>query len=207
MVQMRGLQDRCVANEGVIHRFWKRQEIENKEKDQCKEAVHALNTELMAKLALLKEETCRREEVEKANINLMIELATLCKQIDKVKADTVAAFWISQPFFEECGVFYGDKFDDCLKQVVVVYPDLGLSQVAIDDIVPPTPRGVDAISDETNDSAHTVEEEVKDPDAKVFVQPDPIGPAAPAVPSIYFKWSIYRGFQCSPILIFTSPLF
>lgn len=46
----------------------------------------------MAKLALLKEETCRREEVEKANINLMIELATLYKQIDKVKADTVAAF-------------------------------------------------------------------------------------------------------------------
>ena len=33
--------------------------------------------------------------------------------------------------------------------------------------------GIDAVSDETNDSAHTIEEEVKDPDAKVVVQTVP----------------------------------
>ncbi|KAL0004549.1 hypothetical protein SO802_012110 [Lithocarpus litseifolius] len=38
LVRMKALQDRCVANEGVIWRFHKRQEIENKERDQYKEA-------------------------------------------------------------------------------------------------------------------------------------------------------------------------
>ena len=51
---MRAFQDRCVANKGLIPRFHKCQEIENKEKDQYKEAIHTHNMELMAKLALLK---------------------------------------------------------------------------------------------------------------------------------------------------------
>ena len=112
---MRTFQDRCVANEGVIRRYCKRKEIENKERDQYKEAVRTLNTELTAKLTLLKKETRRHEEVEKMNTNLTMELAALCKQMDKAKADAVAAFQISQPFFDECNVFYGEGFDDCLK--------------------------------------------------------------------------------------------
>ena len=71
--------------------------------------------ELMAKLTLLKEETRRQEEVEKMNTNLTTELAALCKQMDKAKADAVAAFQISQPFFDKCSVFYGEGFGDCLK--------------------------------------------------------------------------------------------
>lgn len=51
LVWMRALQDRCVANEGVLYQFWKRKEIENKERDQHKEDVCTLNTELTAKLA------------------------------------------------------------------------------------------------------------------------------------------------------------
>lgn len=39
-----------MANEGVIHWFRKWQEIENKERDQYKEAVRTINTELTAKL-------------------------------------------------------------------------------------------------------------------------------------------------------------
>lgn len=57
--------------------------------------------------------------------------------------------------------------------MVAVYPDLDLSWVVIDDTFPPTPRGVDAASDETNDFIYTVEEEVKDPDIEVIVQSVP----------------------------------
>nr|POF01830.1 hypothetical protein CFP56_36603 [Quercus suber] len=86
--------------------------------------------ELMAKLALIKEETRRYEEVEKTNAILMIELATL----------------------------------------------------SIDDTVLRTPRGNDIVSDETDDFVQIVEEEVKDPDAKVVVQPAPEGLVAIVVP-------------------------
>ena len=81
--------------------FRKRQEIENKERDQYKEVVCTLDTELIAKLALLKEETCHHEEAKKAKTNLMTELAVLREQMDKAKADVMAAFRVSQPFFNE----------------------------------------------------------------------------------------------------------
>ena len=84
------------------------------------EAVRTLNTELMAKLALLKEETHRCKELEKANTNLTTESTTLRDQMDKAKVDIVATFRTSQPFFNECGIFYGKGFDDHLKQVAIV---------------------------------------------------------------------------------------
>lgn len=170
-----------MANEGVICWFWKRLKIENKERDQYKEAICILNTELTAKLALLKKETRHRKEVEKMNTNLTTELAAFCKQMDKAKVDIVVAFRISYPFFDECNVFYGDGFDDCLKQVAVVYSDLDLSLVAIGDIVPSTPRGTDAVGDETDDSADTIEEDMKYPDAEVVIQPAPKGLVAPMI--------------------------
>ena len=66
-----------MANEGVIQRFCKCQEIENKEKDQYKEVTRTLNTKLTAKLALLEKETRRRKELKKMTTNLATELATL----------------------------------------------------------------------------------------------------------------------------------
>ena len=49
----------------------------------------------MVKLALLEKETCRREELEKANTNLMMELAAFGEQKEKAKADAVAGFQTS----------------------------------------------------------------------------------------------------------------
>lgn len=77
LVQIRGLQDRCVANEGVIRQNHKHQEIENNKWEQYKEAIHILNKELMTTLAKLKEETRLREEVEKVKADLATELTTL----------------------------------------------------------------------------------------------------------------------------------
>lgn len=103
--------------------------------------------------------------------------------MDKTKADAMEKFRVSQPFFNACDVFYGDGFGNCLKQVGAVYPDLDLSQIAIDDTVPPTLGGDDTVSDETDDSVHTVKQEVKDIDAEVIVQPTLGGQDAPVVPS------------------------
>ena len=69
----------------------------------------------------------------------------------------MAEFQVSQPFFDTCSTYYGYGFDDYLKQVISVYPDLDLSQIVIDDTIPLTPRWDNANGNHTNDSAHTVE--------------------------------------------------
>ena len=92
---MRALQDSYVANDGMICRYRKRQEIENKEWDQYKEAVHILNEKLTTTIAKLKEESHLREEAEKAKADLAIELITLRRQVDKAKVDAVAEFQVS----------------------------------------------------------------------------------------------------------------
>ena len=101
---MKAFQNRCVANEGVIRRFRKRQEIENKEKEQYKQVVRILNKKLMATLAKLKEESRLKEEAEKAKTNLTMELAVLHEQMDKAKANAVVEFHVSQPFLDTCSV-------------------------------------------------------------------------------------------------------
>lgn len=60
-------------------------------------------------------------------------------------------------FFDACGVYYRDRFDDCLKQVWSVYLDLDLFQIVIDGTILLTLRGDNAISNMIDDSVHTVE--------------------------------------------------
>lgn len=120
--------------------------------------------------AKLREESCLREEAEKAKTNLTTELTTLREQMDKAKDDAVAEFWVSQPFFDVCNAYYDGKFDDCLKQVGAAYPDLNLSQIAIDDTMPLTPGRDDIVNDVTIDSVHTVEQEAKDTDGVVIAK-------------------------------------
>ena len=84
-----------------------------------------------------------------------MELTTLCEQTEKAKADTMVDFKASQSFIDACVVYYGESFEDYLKQVGSVYPDLDLSKISMDDPVPMTPAGADTVSEETADSAHS----------------------------------------------------
>lgn len=114
------------------------------------------------KTAALAKETRQWAEVEKAKTNLATELAALRVQMEKAKID---------------------RFDDCLKQVGFVYPDLDLFKITIDDIVSQTPRGDDIVNDMPDESTHTIEQEAKD-DGVVIAQLEPEGPIAPAVSSV-----------------------
>lgn len=99
----------------------------------------------MANLALLKKEIHRQEELEKTATKLSMELDALRDQMEMAKADAMAAFLTSQPFFDECSIYYSNSFDDYLKQVAAIYPNLDLSQIAIDDTIPPMPSGPNAV--------------------------------------------------------------
>lgn len=101
----------------------------------------------------------------------------------KAKADAMAEFRASQPFFDTCSAYYGDWFDDYLKQVGSVYLDLDLSKIIIDDTVPQTLGRDDFINYKTDNSIHMVKQEVRD-DEVVIVQPTPEGPDAHVVSSI-----------------------
>lgn len=136
LVRMKALQDRCVANEGVIRQLRKHQEIQLQEWAQYAEAIRTLNEDHTAKNVMLVEETRQQAEAKKAQVTLATKLVALCERREKAKADTVAEFQTLQPYFDTCGVYYGDGFDDCLNQVRSVYPDLDLSKITIDDTIP-----------------------------------------------------------------------
>ena len=77
--------------------------------------------------------------------------------MEKVKANTVVEFRASQPFIDACVVYYGDGFEDYLKQVESVYPILGLSKITLENPMSTTYRGDDTINEESGDSIHTEE--------------------------------------------------
>ena len=56
-MRMKALQDRCVAEEGVISRLRKRNETLTNEHDQYKEALHTLNKEVTTLNEKLNKET------------------------------------------------------------------------------------------------------------------------------------------------------
>lgn len=106
---------------------------------------------------------------------------TLREQTEKAKADAIVEFRASQPFIDSCAIYYGDGFKDCLKQVGSVYPNLDLSKIYMEDLLPTTPAGGDSFSEKTNNFTHT-EQDPKD-DGVVLAQPTVEGPVAPLVPS------------------------
>ena len=82
--------------------------------------------------------------------------------------------------FNAYGIYYGDGFEDCLKQVRDAHPNLDLSQITTNNIVLPMPRGEDTVNKETVDSVHTVEQEVETDDM-VIAQPAPTVDVLPVV--------------------------
>ena len=82
-----------------------------------------------------------------------------------------------------CDVYYGDGFDDYLKQAESVYPNLDLSKITIDDIVLQTLGGDDTVNDKPDDFVHTIEQEAKD-DSMVIAQPVLKGPVILVASSI-----------------------
>ena len=58
-------------------------------------------------------------------------------------------------------VYYGDGFEDFLKQVKSIYLNLNLSKVTMDEPLLRTPIGGNTISEETNDSTY-IEQSSKD---------------------------------------------
>lgn len=164
----------------MIRRFRKCQEIENKEREQYKEGLHTLNEKLTSVNTKLKEESRLRGEAEKLKAGLATELSTLRDQMGKAKTDTMEEFRNSQTFIDACSIYLSDKLKDCLKQVGSVYPNLDLSMITLDDLVPTTLGGGDVVNEKSDDSVHTKKQGPKG-DVVVIAQPIPVGTVTPLI--------------------------
>ena len=127
----------------------------------------------------LKEETRQKEEQE-AKATLEKELTALLRQVEMTMVDAVTEFKASQPFINACVIYYGDGFEDRLKQVMSVYPHLDLSMVTMDDPLPSTPAS-DTIFEETNNSTQS-EWDSKN-DCVILAQPAMEKLITPLIPS------------------------
>ena len=97
------------------------------------------------------------------------------------KANAIIEFKASQPFIDAYAIYYGDGFEDCLKQVKSVYPNLDLSKASMNDLLPMIPTGGDTVSEKINDSIQ-FERDPKDSNV-ILAQPVVEGPIAPLAPS------------------------
>ena len=85
------------------------------EQEQYKGALYTLNTEVTALTEKLKKEAHIREKAQEAKTNLENELMALCEWVETARVNAITEFKASQPFIDACVVYYGDKFEDCLK--------------------------------------------------------------------------------------------
>ena len=108
------------------------------------------------------------------------ELTTLLRQMETAKVDAMKEFKDSQSFIDSCVVYYGDRFEDFLKQVKSIYPHVDLLKVTMDDPLLSTPIG-DTIQEETDDS--TKSESVPKDDSVILAQLAADPPITPLVPS------------------------
>ena len=115
LVCMKALQDRSVAQEGVIIRLRKCNETLTNEQEQYKGAFCMLNKEVMTLNEKLKDEAHLREKAQEEKINLEAELMAICGQVETARVDAITEFKASQPFIDTCAIYYGDGFKDCLK--------------------------------------------------------------------------------------------
>ena len=125
-MRVKALQDRCVAKEGVVSRVRKHNANLMNEQGQYKEAIRTLNNEL-------KEVRRKLEEADRQKEKLQQEVTTLREKVETAGTDAIQEFKASQSFIDSCADYYGTGFDDCLKQVASVFPELDLSGITMDD--------------------------------------------------------------------------
>ncbi|KAK9995352.1 hypothetical protein SO802_020038 [Lithocarpus litseifolius] len=136
MVRMRAMQIKGTKSEELLARQKKRITNLTDGLNQYKDACRTLNGKVRELKEKLEEGTRQLEKEREAKVTAEKELTSLLGQVETAKAEAVAEFKTSQTFIDACAEYYGDGFEDCLKQVKSLFPHLDLSKVSMDDLVP-----------------------------------------------------------------------
>ncbi|KAK9990057.1 hypothetical protein SO802_025042 [Lithocarpus litseifolius] len=180
MVHMKAMQVKGAKSEVLLARQQKRIKNLTDGLEQYKDACRTLNGEVKELKGKLEEEGRQVEKEREARVTAEKELTALLSQVETAKADAVTEFKASQSFVDSCAVYYGDGFEDFLKQVKFVYPYLDLSKVSIDDPLPSTLVGETTFGEGDD---HSEPEVNSKSDCIVLAQPAVDKPVAPVIPS------------------------
>ena len=126
LVCIKALQDLCVAKEGVLTRVRKHNVNLMNEQGKYKEAIRTLNNKLKEVRGKLEEADCQKEKLQQ-------EVTALSERVETAGTDAIQEFKASQSFINSCAEYYGTGFDDCLKQVACVFPELDLFGITMDN--------------------------------------------------------------------------
>lgn len=116
----------------------------------------------------LEEESRWQKSEQETKLTAKKELKSILSQVETARNDAVMEFMDSQSFIEACVVYYGNGFEDCLKQVKSVYPNLDLSTTTMNESTSSTPAG-DTVKEEC-DVTNNLEANQKN-DSVVLAQP------------------------------------
>ena len=79
----------------------------------------------------LAEADCQKQKLQE-------EVTALREKVETTGTDAIQQFKTSQLFIDSCADYYGTRFDDCLKQVALAFPELDLSKISMDAPEPVT---------------------------------------------------------------------
>nr|POE52996.1 hypothetical protein CFP56_06858 [Quercus suber] len=104
--------------------------------------------DLKAKLSGMTHQT---KDLVKENANLKFEVVALHEHMEQVREEAIEEYQVSQPYFNEMGVYYGNEFEDFHKQAILMFLDLDFSQIQIKLTTPTTTAVKPILNDvETN---------------------------------------------------------
>ena len=66
-------------------------------------------------------------------------MTALQEKVETAGIDVVQKFKTSQLFIDSCADYYGTRFDNCLKQVMLAFSELDLFGISMDALEPATP--------------------------------------------------------------------
>ena len=118
--------------EGVIGRVRKHNATLMNEQGKYKEAIRTFNQEVKELKGKLEEADCQKQKLQE-------EVTALREKVETVGIDAVQKFKTSQLFIDSCANYYNTRFDDYLKQVMSIFPELDLSEISMDAREPMMP--------------------------------------------------------------------
>ncbi|XP_065632333.1 uncharacterized protein LOC136068738 [Quercus suber] len=135
MIMMKGMMGWCLNHETTIGR------VREKAKVMEEELLDLKAWKVIQEKKLKMAETTRDECIQLTD-RLKKALVEKDDEVRQVKEDVIREYRDSDALISELNLVYNDGFDDALRQVKALYPDIDLSAVAITAPEPSTVQPV-----------------------------------------------------------------
>ena len=146
---MKGLMDRCMAQETLVDQLKERAESAETEQNELKASWEVQVKKLNVTRKALEESEAQTGVLKKVLKDKEGEISFLRKQIRQAKEDGKTEFCNSDGFLSKLSGCYADGFNECLRQVKALFPDLDVSWVSLDDMAQTPTKSIE--SGDTNE--------------------------------------------------------